>query len=279
MYRDIAIAMMGSDGDERALEFGIALAEHFDAKLLPMQVVELPQPTYNAWEIMTDPRIEKVHDKLRHKAQEMADRAHAKISQSQVSSSEVCLVEALYQTAWEAVAKECFAADLIVVGRSGDPAAASRQAQGLASLLMQSGLPILIVPSQAPASSMVPRKIVVAWHSSREARRALNDALPLLHEVESVEMLSYDSDTDSKDPMRRHALIEHLARHGVTAHSTAQGSKGMDIASLIFAHAKKTGADLVVAGAYGHSRFREWAFGGVTREMLLNAPIPVLMSH
>jgi len=165
-----------------------------------------------------------------------------------------------------------------VVGRSSELGLYPFQAQGLATAIMQSGLPVLIAPNN-DRLLMTPKRAVVAWHPSREACRALHDALPILRGLESVDLLSYDDDTEPLGPMRRQALVENLTRHGVKARSVAQASRGVDIASLIVSHAEKSGADLVVAGTYGHSRLREWAFGGVTRELVWNASLPVLMSH
>jgi len=278
MYRNIAVAMMGNDGDERALDQGIALSRHWGSHLTPMQFVELTQPSYGAWSLSLDPRIVELHEGQRQEAQARVDRAAEKIRQAHVHASDVRLVESLYQSPWDAVSKECFSADIIVIGRSNELALYPIQAQGLATVIMQSGLPVLVVPNNGRLLTTF-KKAVVAWHPSREACRALHDALPILLGCESVELLSYDGDTDPLDPMRRQALVENLRHHGVKARSIAHGSQGIDIASLIVSHAEKAGADVVVAGTYGHSRLREWAFGGVTRELLWNAPLPVLMSH
>jgi len=278
MYQDIAVVMTGSDGDERALDHGILLASHFSTRLAPLQIVELPQPAYNAWSVMADPRTEKLYEAQRQDATRQAGIARAKLREVAVDTTDVRVVEALYLSAWEAAARECYSTDLIVVGKSDQPEVSRRQAQGIATLLMQSGLPTLVTPAHGPALGL-PRKIVIGWRSSPEACRALHDALPLLREAESVDVLAYDDDADPQESARRQALIEHLTRHGVTARSIAQKSRGMDIASLLFAHAEKEEADLLVVGAYGHSRFREWAFGGVTREVLQNARMPVLLSH
>lgn len=278
MYQDITVVMTGSDGDERALDHGILLASHFNNRLSPLQVVDLPQPPYNNWSVMADLYTVKLYEAQRQEAARKASLAQAKLREVVINKADVRLVEALYLGVWEAAARECFSTDLIVVGKSDKPEVIHRQAQGIATLLMRSGLPTLVTPAHGPSLGM-PRKIVVGWRPSREACRALHDALPLLREAESVDVLAYDDDADPQELTRRQALIEHLVRHGVTAHSIALKSKGMDIASLLFAHAEKQEADLLVVGAYGHPRIREWAFGGVTREVLLNARMPVLLSH
>jgi len=278
MYQDIAVVMTGSNGDGRALDSGILLATHFQTRLSPLQIVELPEPPYNAWSIMADPRTEKLYETQRQGAANRATLAQAKLRDVAIDTTDVRVVEALNLSAWEAAARECFSTDLIIVGKSDQPDGMQRQAQGIATLLMLSGTPILVASAHGPSFAL-PRKIVVGWRPSREACRALHDALPIMREAESVDVMAYDDDADPQAPDRLRALIEHLSRHGVRARAIAEKSKGVDIASLLFAHAEKEEADLLVVGAYGHTRFREWAFGGVTREVLLNARIPVLLSH
>jgi nucleotide-binding universal stress UspA family protein len=107
----------------------------------------------------------------------------------------------------------------------------------------------------------------------------LHDAIPLLRDAKSVDVLIYDDDTGSPGKTKQENLIEHLASHDVKAKVIARRSRGIDIGSLILSHAEKCDADLVVAGGYGHSRFREWALGGVTRELINASRIPLLLSH
>lgn len=277
MYKDIAVVMTESDGDEHALAQSIALARQFSARLLPLLAFELPEPAYNAWALLPDPSMERLHETLREKASTLASRAQAIVVQAEGDAHDVQLVEAIYATAWEAASRECHGADLIVVGKTNRPDMLQRHAQGIATLLLQSGRPVLVLPGEASLAAL-PKNILVAWRPGAEATRALHDALPFLRAASSVEIVAYD-DVDAHEPARRRALVEHLRRHGVEATSFAHESRGADLAGLLFAHARKVGADLLVAGGYGHSRLREWALGGVTRDLLISTRLPVLLSH
>jgi nucleotide-binding universal stress UspA family protein len=147
-------------------------------------------------------------------------------------------------------------------------------------LLLASGAPILVVPSgwkSEPAS----KKILVGWNASREARRAIADALPFLLAAPSVTLLVVDSheraDRHGEEPGADIAL--YLARHGAHVEVEQMSSRGSPVADIILSYAADHGVDLIVIGAYSHARSVEMVFGGVTRTLLKQAPIPVLMSR
>ncbi len=278
MFRDIAVPMVGGGDDEHLLEVALSLASHFDACLSPLQIVELPKPLHDAWSGTTDPAMEAIHARRRAAASGLAERTRQRLRGKEGQHAEVRVVEALYTTAWEAAAEEVRCADLAIVSRPeyGHPMV-SEFARGVASLLLEAGRPILVVPEKTRLELPL-GLVVVAWRSTREATRALHDALPFLRLSASVDILVYDDQApDLQQPGQ--ALLTHLQHHGIQARFYSRESSGIDIASLILSHAQKNGAGLVVAGGYGHSRLREWVIGGVTRELLATASIPLLVSH
>ena len=147
-------------------------------------------------------------------------------------------------------------------------------------LLLASGTPILVVPS-GWKSEPIGKNILVGWNASREARRAVADALPFLVEAASVTLLVVDSDKRA----RRHGeepgadIALYLARHGAQVEVAQVSSRGSPVADIILSYAADHGADLIVIGAYSHARSIEMVFGGVTRTLLKQAPVPVLMSR
>jgi len=147
-------------------------------------------------------------------------------------------------------------------------------------LLLASGAPILVVPS-GWKSEPIGKNILVGWNASREARRAVADALPFLVEAASVTLLVVDSDKRA----RRHGeepgadIALYLARHGAQVEVAQVSSRGSPVADIILSYAADHGADLIVIGAYSHARSIEMVFGGVTRTLLKQAPVPVLMSR
>jgi nucleotide-binding universal stress UspA family protein len=147
-------------------------------------------------------------------------------------------------------------------------------------LLLASGAPILVVPS-GWKSEPIGKNILVGWNASREARRAVADALPFLVEAASVTLLVVDSDKRA----RRHGeepgadIALYLARHGAQVEVAQVSSRGSPVADIILSYAADHGADLIVIGAYSHARSIEMVFGGVTRTLLKQALVPVLMSR
>jgi nucleotide-binding universal stress UspA family protein len=121
----------------------------------------------------------------------------------------------------------------------------------------------------------------VAWNAGREAVRAVNDALPILQAAESVSVLAVDppSGKRGEGPIPSADICHHLARHGVHAEAASSVVKDIEIGSFLLSHAADRGVDMIVMGAYGHSRLSEMMLGGVTRSMLQHMTVPVFMSH
>lgn len=167
-------------------------------------------------------------------------------------------------------------ADLLLTGmppRAGT--GATRATAG--ELVMQCGRPVLVVP-QSPATPSLDN-VLLAWKDTREARRAALDALPLLEHAKQVLVVEITAEDDLSAAQQRLADIARwLARHGVTAEVLACASDGDD-AEQLGSLVGKSGANLVVAGAYGHSRLREWAFGGVTQKLLHRGDRCAMLSH
>ncbi len=279
MLKDIAVPMTGGRGDEHALEVSLSLAQYFGACLSPLQIVELPEPPYNAWAFIPDPGINEFHDRFRAMAAKLADKARARLKAERNGHHDVRVVEALYTNAWKVAARESLYSDMVVVSLAGLGRVDEQgQPREIASLLLQAGRPVLVVPEKASLAMPLTRA-VIAWRPTREATRAVHDALPFLRIAKFVDILIYDSESDASADEHLEALRGHLDHHGVKAKIHSQKSSGIDIASLILSHAKRTGADLIVAGGYGHSRLLEWILGGVTRELLATTSIPLLLSN
>ena len=175
------------------------------------------------------------------------------------------------------LASEARCADLILTGvASSDFLNASRNVD-TGDLIMQAGRPVLLVPTTA--STLKLDRALVAWKDTREARRAVSAALPLLRRAKAVTVVQLATANELGNARKRvDDVVAWLSRHGVKAEGLAQLSTGDDAAAL-YAVGQDSGADVVVAGAYGHSRFREWVMGGVTRDLLLSANRCALVSH
>ncbi len=175
----------------------------------------------------------------------------------------------------EALCNAANAADLIVVGPL-DPYSVGAEYRSVnpGDVLIGAGRPLLVVPESI--GEIKAQKIVAAWKNTREARRALADALPLLSKAESV-LLTEVKERNGDDSLSD--ACSFLARHGVKVSAESREMKAPSVDEELVQCARAFGADLIVAGAYGRSRLREWIFGGVTRGLLVQRAIACQFSH
>ncbi len=169
--------------------------------------------------------------------------------------------------------------DLVVAGQP-DPEGGGVPAWFSHDLVMSAGRPVLHVPFAGRFAECGTR-VLVAWNASREAARALADGLALLRGARAVEIVTFDPEKLVRPlaALPEPDLRAHLARHGVTASVADQPSGGLDIGAAILSRAADSGADLIVMGAYSHSRMRELVLGGATRTLFKSMTVPTLMSH
>lgn len=172
-------------------------------------------------------------------------------------------------------AEQVRAADLVIVGRHG-PGDGDPGPMGVApgALLMEAGRPVLVVPPGL--ERLVPKRVVIAWKDTREARRAVHDALPLIAGAERVCVVAAGPDAHHGGA---EATARYLSGHGLAATTHLLPHPTLSVADEVLRLCEREGADLLVMGAYGHSRLREWVFGGVTRDVLRTTPLCCLMSH
>jgi nucleotide-binding universal stress UspA family protein len=177
----------------------------------------------------------------------------------------------------EVIAREAGAADLVVIGRDPLPGDVYRTFDP-GAIILTTGRPVLVVP---PAiRSIVTSRVLIAWKNTREARRAVGDALPFLKAAQSVSIAAVAA-PGAEDLTRQQVtgVAQYLARHHVASveQHVVPVSDAADEGTLL-SLAKEQNADLIVAGAYGRTRLSEWIFGGVTRHLLTRSPVPCLFS-
>jgi nucleotide-binding universal stress UspA family protein len=171
--------------------------------------------------------------------------------------------------------------DLIVLGQPDpDDTTAALYRPRPEEVALAVGRPVLVIP-YAGSWTQIGRRVLVGWDSSREATRAISDAMPLLAGAEAVTILAVDPahGPAGHGEVPGADIALHLARHGVKATIEATVSAGIGAGNALLSRASDLEADLLVMGAYGHSRVRELLLGGVTRTILDSMTLPVLMAH
>jgi nucleotide-binding universal stress UspA family protein len=167
--------------------------------------------------------------------------------------------------------------DLTIVPASGSgfPDQSSAEA-----IIFGSGRTTIVTPAARPrARPFALDNAVVAWDFSRSAARALADALPILEMAKHVHIVTVINEKALDTRRSGSELARHLSRHGIDGVAETIDAAGRDVGSVLEAYVGSHGADLLVMGAFGHSRLREFVLGGATRSMLAHPPVPILMSH
>ena len=180
----------------------------------------------------------------------------------------------------EGILPEARAADIIVTGSGAAPGDAA-DARKLPNVLLSSGRPVVMVPEKGDFD-LIDATVLIAWKNCREAARAVFDSIPILHRAKSIRMLTVDERAFGKqthEPMGAADIATALSRHGLDVDVLHRQDPGDGVGETIISELNASGANLLVMGAYGHSRLREFVLGGATRHVLLNAPVPVLMTN
>lgn len=179
-----------------------------------------------------------------------------------------------------AIANEARYSDLLILGQP-DPNDKVSLNEGLADqIIFSAGRPCLVIP-HIGAINGFGRDPLIAWDGSREAARAVHDALPLLKLAGTVTVLVVQPEkVDAElDDLPGALIAEHLARHDIAVEVKVLRGKVNSTSDTIMSYVHENGHDMIVMGAYGHSRWREIVLGGVTRQVMANTKVPVLMSH
>lgn len=272
-YAAVMVYVEADGKPERRVRLAASLADRFQATLIGLTAEANPLPLAAAGDVISDELVEIESEATQTKLAEQSEWFH------QIAGAEHRKLEwrAFQEFPIDALSGEARSADLIVIGQRNnrgdvfsalDPGAA----------ILRAGRPALVVPENV--SSLLAEHIVIGWKEAREARRATEDALPFLHEatrVTIVEICASGEEATARDHIDD--VATHLSRHRIcVGPKVILQQEGSGAAQLIQL-AKDEKADLLVTGAYGHSRLGEWIFGGMTHDLLATSPFCCLMSH
>jgi nucleotide-binding universal stress UspA family protein len=167
--------------------------------------------------------------------------------------------------------------DLSVIAQA-DPDKVAPEELIVEGALFGSGRPVVVVPYIQKTGVKFDR-VMVCWDASRNAARAVADAMPFLARAKAIDVVIVASERPKSDEIPGADIGHHLARHGLKVDVKRIVATDTDVANTILSHAADTSADFIVMGGYGHSRLREFILGGATRGILASMTVPVLMSH
>jgi nucleotide-binding universal stress UspA family protein len=280
MYKDILIPHVNADSERAPTAAAMALAEAFEAHVAMLVTVDVPAPMPSDWGAMAYDLYARLHEEAQKRAHDRADALRGKFAHSTVPF-EIRTAEAVSLYPQNAASLQARYADLTVL-----PAMPRDGTENMFvhdyfhDILRHSGRPVLVVP-EGNTAALPPKRAVIAWKPTREASRAIADAMPLLRKADAVDVLVIDpvvgESAHGGEPGAD--IAAHLARHGLQVDVVTRPSMNFSVTYALLEYARTVGADLIVAGGYGHSRLREAMLGGTTRELLQTTHLPVLFSH
>ena len=280
--RDLLLVLDGSARDAARLETALELARTVGAHLTGLCPLELLLPADLAFALGGYPEalalqsaVEQLQDQATARAAEIEAAFRAGLTRAGVNGE--------WRTApgpvGPAIAAAARHADLTVIGQDDpDHRVPPAGRHMIEDVLLAAGRPLLLLP-YAGRFPVIGRNVLIAWTPTREAARAVGDALGLIEPAAQVTVLTV-ARAGGEDAVPGAEIAAHLARHGlaVTA-ARSVGDGQVHEADMLLSYAADIGADLLVMGGYGHSRVRELTLGGVTRSVLRHMTLPVLMSH
>ncbi|HLK24935.1 MAG TPA: universal stress protein [Caulobacteraceae bacterium] len=272
-YKTILVHAEPGHVADRRMAVAVALAERFDAALIGVGA-EAFEPVYSSGFAMADGAI---YEAIRQRIEKDLPAAEERFRRA---------ASALSQPVYWVSGVEDPCSELVIHARAADLIVASRPAAGeghafaasCADLVMRAGLPVLIAPDAG--EPFTGRRIVVGWKNTREARAVLTAALPFLTSADEVVLTAIVPEVEVA---AQHAELDQvsrrLTRHGARVATEVIAKARAGVAEDLERAADRHGADLIVVGAYAHSRVREWALGGMTEDLIASSSKFVLMVH
>ncbi|HWA62989.1 MAG TPA: universal stress protein [Caulobacteraceae bacterium] len=273
-FASIMTHVQATPEGEARLQVARDLADAFDATLIGVGAEALsPAPFADPTGTMSGEWVVAMRETVEKNLKD----AHALYNSRTHSLSKKPLWCSGMRIPGDALAAAARGADLIVGGHMRTDQNDPYRFIDLGRLVIAAGRPVLITPKDPPPLSG--KTVLLAWKDSREARRAMADAMPFFRRAETVVVLELCHEDDAEDAaIRTGDVVAALARHGVSARAEVAVTPEGD-GHQILRHASLCGADLIVCGGYGHTRLGEWVFGGVTHDLLHQDQAYVLLSH
>jgi len=278
-FKSLLVFADDSDASARRLDNAMALTEQFSGSLAAVALAEQPAYYYGiGTEVAADVYAEDV-ERAKTLAKQVAGTAEAQLAKGGHDGGVRWSTGTLAVVA-EIAARHARYADLAFVGQPFESPQQVLMTKVFEGVLFDSGRPFMMLPRDWSAGP-IGKRIMIAWAPRREAARAVADAMPLIEKAEAVNVAMVDptvgEDAYGEEPGAD--LAQALARHDVAVSVDPLPSAGQNVAGRLLTHAADCGADLIVMGGYGHWRLRETLFGGVTRDIVRDTTLPLLLAH
>lgn len=282
-FKTIMVLLNDVTNIQKLLEASSAIARQHDAHVTGLYVLPAAKIYSDIGMLATPIFFEGYRDYFQSKIDVVRRDFEARLKRDGVKF-EWRAVDSNYPDVAEGAISNARCAELIITSQIGAGSDGSIERDLTERLIMESGRPILIIPRQghfAPRGEGIVEKAIVGINGTRESARAMFDALPMLKFVKETRVIWVDpyrqGGVSGEVPGAEEAIV--LSRRGLKAVAEPMMTDGRNAGEALLLRANDLGADLLVMGAYAHSRMREFVFGGATRHVLAHMNIPVLMSH
>ncbi len=278
-FKTILVGLNEVERNDALLAQAAFLARIMDAHIAGLYVIPAVQ-LYPATGFEAMPVIFEAHREHFAKRRDGVKSGFLDVLRRHDVRGDIAVVESSSPLICDAVVEHGRVSDLVLLSQVDTVGNQGVELDFVDRVVMEVGRPVLVLPLKAKPVEQFGTAIV-AWNGRREATRAIFDALPLLRLAKDVRVVWVDAQRDDEGPstIAGSELAEVLARHGIKATAEPISGNGQEAGVALMTKVFDSGADLLVMGAYGHARFREFILGGATRQALKNMRVPVLFSH
>jgi nucleotide-binding universal stress UspA family protein len=278
-YKTILVSLNELNRLPQLLNAAATVARNFNAHVSGLYVIPAVQ-LYPSMGFEAVPQVFDGNQTYFKDNQEKVRAAFEETMRKEGLNSDFHVVQGATSSIAEEVVNKGRSADLLIISATNPDETTGVESDFVEQTLMAAGRPIMVLPFKGDTKLNLD-DVVLGWNGDREAARAAFDALPFLKAAKKVRIVRTDPQKDPalKGSIAGADLAETLARHGVKVEAASIPTAGDDAGHALLRCADDNGCDLIVMGAYGHSRLREYIFGGATQYVLNHLTRPVLMSH
>ena len=273
-YQDILIHLDESRNCPARLTAAVNLAQALGARLTGLSIMPSPELLAKTAVSVTPETILAERQVAKDRAEQQQELFKQAVAAVRLNSEWRCVTgEPSHQVNYHARFH-----DLVVIGQTDHQDPDSFGSGFVNHVVLGAGRPVLMIPYIGPRPTLGQR-VLVAWNGSREAARAVFDALPLLDKARQVTLLTIATESGTEAESSAGELCHYLSRRGIAATAVHLPAGDVEVGDLLLDRAADEDFDLIVMGAYGHARLREIILGGATRHLLEHMTVPVLLSH